>query len=126
LYDAGMSPDKDEIQIEIDLKYYISDLNFATINRKSNNSPQLFEIMISHKTKLTKAEFWQLADRASDVTYELIKGEAMPKMSPKYFYSRVTLRLSRILEDCLGRNGLVGVEWAFDLAEDSTPVPCSN
>jgi Uma2 family endonuclease len=98
-------------------------LNFATINRKSNNSPQLFEIMISHKTKLTKAEFWQLADRASDVTYELIKGEAIPKMSPKYFHSRVTLRLSRILEDCLGRNGRVGVEWAFDLAEDSTPVP---
>jgi Uma2 family endonuclease len=74
-------------------------------------------------SKLTKAEFWQLADRASDITYELIKGEAIPKMSPKYFHSRVTLRLSRILEDCLGTNGRVGVEWAFDLAEDSTPVP---
>jgi hypothetical protein len=57
--------------------------------------------MISPKTKLTKAEFWQLADRASDVTYELIKGEAIPKMSPKYFHSRVTLHLSRILEDSL-------------------------
>jgi Uma2 family endonuclease len=79
--------------------------------------------MISRKTKLTKAEFWQLADRASGVTYELIKGEAIPKMSPKYFHSRVTLRLSRILEDSLGKNGRVGVEWAFDLAEDSTPVP---
>jgi Uma2 family endonuclease len=79
-------------------------------------------MMISRKTKLSKAEFWQLADH-SDITYELIKGEAIPKMSPKYFHSRVTLRLARILADCLETHGRVGVEWAFDLNDDSTPVP---
>jgi Uma2 family endonuclease len=93
------------------------------MNMELINVQKFAGMMISNKTRLTKAEFWQLADQASDITYELIKGEAIPKMSPKYFHSRVTLRLARLLEDCLGNNGRVGVDWAFDLTEDSTPVP---
>jgi Uma2 family endonuclease len=79
--------------------------------------------VIESKTKLTKAEFWKLADGSTDRTYELIDGVAIPKMSPKYFHSRVTLRLGRLLEDRLADRGRIGVEWAFDLNAESTPVP---
>ena len=48
----------------------------------------------SSTTKLTKAEFWRLAD-AADRTYELIDGIAVPKMSPKYFHARSTLERLR-------------------------------
>jgi Uma2 family endonuclease len=72
--------------------------------------------------KLTKAEFWALAD-ASDRTYELIDGIAVPKMSPKYFHSRSTLALVNILNLWSDGRGRVGIEWAFDLSEDFTPVP---
>jgi Uma2 family endonuclease len=72
--------------------------------------------------KLTKAEFWALAD-ASDLTYELIDGIAIPKMSPKYFHSRSTLALVKILNLWSDGRGRLGIEWAFDLSEDFTPVP---
>jgi Uma2 family endonuclease len=72
--------------------------------------------------KLTKAEFWALAD-ASDRTYELIDGIAVHKMSPKYFHSRSTLALVNILNLWSDGRGRVGIEWAFDLSEDFTPVP---
>lgn len=72
--------------------------------------------------KLTKAEFWALAD-ASDRTYELIDGIAVPKMSPKYFHARSTLALVKILDRWSDGRGRTGIEWAFDLSEDFTPVP---
>jgi Uma2 family endonuclease len=72
--------------------------------------------------KLTKAEFWALAD-ASDLTYELIDGIAVPKMFPKYFHSRSTLALVNILNLWSDGRGRTGIEWAFDLSEDFTPVP---
>jgi Uma2 family endonuclease len=75
------------------------------------------------QTKLTKAEFWQLADAAIDTTYELIKGEAIPKMSPKYFHSRTTGKIFAILDNWSQGRGRVGIEWAFDLDEETTPVP---
>ncbi len=61
-------------------------------------------MLASTTKKLTKVEFWALAD-ASDRTYELIDGVAVPKMSPKYFHARAE------------------IEWAFDLRQDFTPVP---
>jgi Uma2 family endonuclease len=75
------------------------------------------------KTKLTKAEFWQLADASIDITYELIQGEAIPKMSPKYFHSRATGKIFAILDNWSQNQGRVGIEWAFDLDEETTPVP---
>ncbi|PSB57175.1 Uma2 family endonuclease [Chamaesiphon polymorphus] len=79
--------------------------------------------MIATTTKkLTKAEFWALAD-ASDLTYELIDSIAVPKMSPKYFHSRSTLALVTILNLWSDGRGRVGIEWAFDLSDNYTPVP---
>jgi Uma2 family endonuclease len=72
--------------------------------------------------KLTKAEFWTLAD-AADNTYELIDGVAVAKMSPKYFHSRSTGKLYAILNDWAVNRGRVGIEWAIDLTDDFTPVP---
>jgi Uma2 family endonuclease len=72
--------------------------------------------------KLTKAEFWALAD-AADITYELIDGIALPKMSPKYFHARSARRILNILEAWAKNRGRAEMEWAFDLSEDCTPVP---
>jgi Uma2 family endonuclease len=78
--------------------------------------------MVTTTKKLTKAEFWALAD-ASDLTYELIDGIAVPKMSPKYFHARSTLALVKILDRWSDKHGRLGIEWAFDLNENFTPVP---
>jgi Uma2 family endonuclease len=79
-------------------------------------------MLASTTKKLTKAEFWALAD-ASDRTYELIDGIAVPKMSPKYFHTRSTLALVKILDRWGDESGRTGIEWAVDLSEDFTPVP---
>lgn len=73
-------------------------------------------------SKLTKAEFWALAD-AADITYELIDGRAVAKMSPKYFHARSARKILNILEEWANNRGRAEIEWAFDLSEDSTPVP---
>jgi Uma2 family endonuclease len=79
--------------------------------------------MIAATTKkLTKAEFWALAD-ASDSNYELIDGIAVAKMSPKYFHARSARRILNILEEWAKNRGRAEMEWAFDLSDDQTPVP---
>jgi Uma2 family endonuclease len=72
--------------------------------------------------KLTKAEFWAIAD-ATDLTYELIDGIAVAKMSPKYFHSRSTGTIFSALTVWGNSRGRVGIEWAIDLSDDFTPVP---
>jgi Uma2 family endonuclease len=72
--------------------------------------------------KLTKAEFWAIAD-AADLTYELINGVPVAKMSPKYFHAKSTLCLVRILDRWSDGKGRLGIEWAIDLTDDFTPVP---
>jgi Uma2 family endonuclease len=72
--------------------------------------------------KLTKAEFWAIAD-AANITYELIDGVAVAKVSPKYFHSRSTGKIYAILNDWAVNWGRVGIEWAIDLNDDFTPVP---
>ena len=72
--------------------------------------------------KLTKAEFWAIAD-AADLTYELIDGVAVAKMSPKYFHARAIGKLYVILTDWAVNYGRVEIEWAIDLTETYTPVP---
>jgi Uma2 family endonuclease len=72
--------------------------------------------------KLTKAEFWALAD-AADITYELIDSIAVPKMSPKYFHARSARKILNILAEWAKDRGRVEMEWAFDLSDNYTPVP---
>lgn len=80
--------------------------------------------MIAVKNQLTLAEFLNLPEE--DITYELINGEAKPKMSPKRFYSRLTIALCLILTQWAENKGEVGVEWAVILkirGKDWVPVP---
>uniref|UniRef100_UPI00257BC191 Uma2 family endonuclease n=1 Tax=Microcystis sp. LSC13-02 TaxID=1895004 RepID=UPI00257BC191 len=79
--------------------------------------------LISSKS-LTLPEFLSLPD--GDITYELVDGEAIPKMSPKFFHSRLTLALSSILDHWNQGRGEVGIEWAIVLSKndrDWCPVP---
>jgi Uma2 family endonuclease len=75
-------------------------------------------------TKLTLAEFLDLSQ--GDLTYELKAGEAIPKMSPKRFHSRLAGSLYTLLNNWCKDQGEVGIEWAVTLkrkGEDWCPVP---
>ena len=80
--------------------------------------------MTQTKIKLTLTEFLALPE--TDITCELVKGEALPKMSPKYFHSSLTTALWMLIGQwCHGR-GRVVVEWAVVLKrqeDDWVPVP---
>ncbi len=73
--------------------------------------------------QLSKEEFWSLAESAEDVSYELIDGVAIPKMSPKYFHSHSASNILIMLRAWAKLRGRVEMEWAFELNENSTPVP---
>jgi Uma2 family endonuclease len=76
------------------------------------------------RTKLTVEEFLNIAE--GDVTYELIEGEAISKMSPKRFHSRLAVNLCIFLENWSKNKGEVGLEWAITLkrnGKDWVPVP---
>jgi Uma2 family endonuclease len=80
--------------------------------------------MTQLKTQLTLEEF--LALPQGDITYELINGEAVPKMSPKRFHSKLTLVLAMLLVQWSQNRGEVGVEWAVTLmrnARNWVPIP---
>ncbi|MEY3827559.1 MAG: hypothetical protein RLZZ148_2379 [Cyanobacteriota bacterium] len=76
------------------------------------------------KSTLTLQDYLSLTD--GDITYELVNGEAVPKMSPKRFHSRITGALYTILEEWNQGTGEVGIEWAVSLTKngnDWCPVP---
>ena len=75
-------------------------------------------------TKLSLEDFLALPE--GDITYELIEGEAIPKMSPKRFHSRLAVTLCILLENWSKNRGEVGIEWAVTLkrnGEDWVPIP---
>lgn len=80
--------------------------------------------MVSIGTKLTLAEFLALPD--SDVYYEFVDGQAVPKVSAKFFHSTLQFALCRLIREwCKGR-GRVLPEWAILLkcqGKDWAPVP---
>jgi Uma2 family endonuclease len=80
--------------------------------------------MTQLKPQLTLQEF--LAIPLDDITYELVNGEAKPKMAPKRFHSRLTLTISQFLVLWAQNRGEVGIEWAITLkrqGRDWVPVP---
>jgi len=82
--------------------------------------------MIQTKTQLTLEEFLALPEGEGDITYELIDGQTVPKMSPKNFHSRLTRTLIKFLENWGEERGEIGVEWAVKLTRkgrDWVPVP---
>lgn len=75
-------------------------------------------------TKLTLEQFLALPE--GDITYELIEGETIPKMSPKRFHSRLTGTFYKLLTDWNKEKGEIGIEWAVILkrnGENWVPVP---
>ncbi len=82
--------------------------------------------MIQTKIQLTLEEFLTLPEGEGDITYELIDGQALPKMSPKKFHSRLTRTFIKLLEQWGDERGEIGVEWAVKLTRqrrDWVPVP---
>jgi Uma2 family endonuclease len=84
-------------------------------------------MVITKQKKITLAEFFSLD--SDDITYELIDGKAIPKMSPKRFHSRLTLALSLVLNkwnQTQENPGEIGIEWAISLTKNGEiwcPVP---
>ncbi|WP_414565594.1 MULTISPECIES: Uma2 family endonuclease [unclassified Anabaena] len=80
--------------------------------------------MTQLKPQLTLQEF--LALPLDDITYELVNGEAKPKMAPKRFHSRLTGVIYTLLSLWAQNRGEVGIEWAITLkrqGRDWVPVP---
>jgi Uma2 family endonuclease len=80
--------------------------------------------MVSSITHLTVEEFLALSE--TDVTYELINGQAVPKMSPKFFHSAITGTIFLLLHQWCQDRGRVAIEWAIRLTkngDDWIPVP---
>ncbi|MGF1480273.1 MAG: Uma2 family endonuclease [Cyanophyceae cyanobacterium] len=74
--------------------------------------------------KLTLEEFLSLPD--DDTSLEFIDGEAIAKMSPKRFHSRLTGTLYTLLNDWCQERGEIGIEWGIVLkrhGRDWVPVP---
>jgi Uma2 family endonuclease len=80
--------------------------------------------MVGIGTKLTLAEFLALPD--GDIYCEFVDGEAVPKVSPKFFHSSLQGALCCLIRVwCKGR-GRVLPEWAILLKsqdKDWVPVP---
>ncbi|MBD2516711.1 Uma2 family endonuclease [Nostoc sp. FACHB-973] len=82
--------------------------------------------MTKVKSQITLEEFLALPEGEGDITYELVDGEAKPKIAPKRFHSRLTGVLSILLTQCVENRGEVGIEWAITLkrrGRDWAPVP---
>lgn len=75
-------------------------------------------------TDLTVEEFFALPE--GDRNYELIDGRAIPKMSPKFFHSRIQKTLLLMLENWATNKGRIEPEWAVRLERngaDWVPIP---
>ncbi|WP_299485968.1 Uma2 family endonuclease [Acaryochloris sp. IP29b_bin.137] len=74
--------------------------------------------------KLTLDEFLSLPE--GETACELIDGEAIPKISPQRFHSRVSGELYVLLRQWAQGRGEVGLEWAVVLSREGktwVPVP---
>jgi Uma2 family endonuclease len=80
--------------------------------------------MTQIKSQLTLLEFLALPE--GDITYELVNGEAKPKILPKRYHSRLTCAIISLLIPWAKNRGEVGIEWAVTLkrqGKDWVPVP---
>lgn len=83
-------------------------------------------MILQAKNQLTLQEFLNLSPGEGDVTYELVDGQAIPKMSPKKFHSKLTRALLNLIEQCCEGKGEVCPELAVALTRrgrDWMPIP---
>ena len=80
--------------------------------------------MLTSNKYLTLQEFFNLPE--GDRPSELVNGKAIPKMSPKFFHSRLQKTLLLLLDTWAKNRGRVEPEWAITLKRnevDWVPVP---
>lgn len=80
--------------------------------------------MISPTNYLTLEEFLELPE--TDSPCELFNGQAIPKVSPKFFHSAVQKTLLLILDSWAKNKGRVYQEWSIKLkrnGSDWVPIP---
>ncbi|MCC5648261.1 Uma2 family endonuclease [Nostoc sp. XA013] len=83
-------------------------------------------MILQAKNQLTLQEFLNLSPGEGDITYELVDGQAIPKMSPKKFHSKLTRALLNLIEQCCEGKGEVCPELAVALTrrgQDWMPIP---
>ncbi|MEH2317196.1 Uma2 family endonuclease [Nostoc sp.] len=83
-------------------------------------------MILQAKNQLTLEEFLNLPPGEGDITYELVDGQAIPKMSPKKFHSKLTRALLNLIEQCCEGKGEVCPELAVALTrqgQDWMPIP---
>lgn len=82
--------------------------------------------MLQANTQLTLQEFLDLPPGEGDITYELIEGQAVPKVSPKFFHSKLTRTLLNLIDQWCNERGEIYPEWAARLThrgQDWVPTP---
>lgn len=80
--------------------------------------------MTQTKNKITLEEFLALPE--GDITYELVDSEVIPKMSPKFFHSKLTKSLLKLLEQWGENHGEIAIEWGIILTRQGkswVPTP---
>ncbi|MFN6461474.1 MAG: Uma2 family endonuclease [Nostoc sp. DedVER02] len=83
-------------------------------------------MILQAKNQLTLQDFLNLSPGEGDITYELVDGQAIPKMSPKKFHSKLTRALLNLIEQCCEGKGEVYPELAVALTRrgrDWAPIP---
>ncbi|MBE8965969.1 Uma2 family endonuclease [Nostocales cyanobacterium LEGE 12452] len=83
-------------------------------------------MILQAKNQLTLQEFLNLPLGEGDITYELVDGQAIPKMSPKFFHAKLTRVLLNLIEKSCEGKGEVCPEWAVALTRrgrDWMPIP---
>ncbi len=76
--------------------------------------------------QLTLEEFLNLPPGEGDITYELVDGKAIPKMSPKFFHAKLSFILCNLIKNCCEDKGEVWAEWSITLTRngrDWVPTP---
>lgn len=83
-------------------------------------------MILQANNQLTLQQFLNLPPGDGDITYELVDGQAIPKMSPKKFHSKLTRTLLYLIEQWCQGKGEVCPELAIALTRrgrDWVPIP---
>ncbi|MBD2387264.1 Uma2 family endonuclease [Cylindrospermum sp. FACHB-282] len=83
-------------------------------------------MVLQTDNQLTLQEFLTLPEGEGDITYELIDGQAIPKMPPKKYHSKLTRALINLIEELCEGKGEVYPELAVALTRrgrDWAPTP---
>ena len=82
--------------------------------------------MVVQNQQLTLEEFLNLPPGEGDITYELVDGKAIPKMSPKKFHSTLTRAFLFLIDAWCEDKGEICPEWFIKLTRngrDWVPTP---